>query len=324
VTVPLKIGLIGCGTIGTVIARAIDEGEVPAVLTAVHDQEVDQLRQLAARSSRDLEDIYQDMVTGSTMGGSSGSPVVNSSSEVVGQLSGCCGYNCGDECDFVNNWTVDGALAYYWDSVSAFLDPDIGCTENWECDDSDPCTTDECIDFVCYHMPSTPCCGDGYCEGLPDEDCNNCPADCISGGGTAGCGNGTCEAGEDCNSCPADCRAKTGGKPSTRYCCDGDLVDCGNLKCSEEGWSCGSADPYCCGDGVCEGQEDPVNCAADCDCTPTEDPEVTCDDGVDNDCDGLTDGADPDCQTCLPRGAGCTTDAECCSLSCHPVKGTCK
>jgi len=32
-------------------------------------------------------------------------------------------------------------------------------------------------------------------------------------------------------------------------------------------------------------------------CVPTEDPEVSCSDGVDNDCDGLTDGDDPDCQT---------------------------
>jgi hypothetical protein len=33
-------------------------------------------------------------------------------------------------------------------------------------------------------------------------------------------------------------------------------------------------------------------------CTSTEDPEVTCDDGIDNDCDGLIDAADPDCPTC--------------------------
>jgi hypothetical protein len=30
-------------------------------------------------------------------------------------------------------------------------------------------------------------------------------------------------------------------------------------------------------------------------CTPTESPEVSCADGLDNDCDGLTDAADPDC-----------------------------
>jgi len=38
-TKPLTIGLIGCGTIGTRIARAIDQGEVTATLQAVNDIE---------------------------------------------------------------------------------------------------------------------------------------------------------------------------------------------------------------------------------------------------------------------------------------------
>ena len=48
---------------------------------------------------------------GVTEGGSSGSPVVNSSGQVVGQLSGGCGYNINDVCDEVQNRTVDGAFA---------------------------------------------------------------------------------------------------------------------------------------------------------------------------------------------------------------------
>ena len=63
------------------------------------------------------------------MGGSSGSPVVNSASEVIGQLYGCCGYNCGNDCDFANNWTVDGAFAETWPYVEEFLDPEGGCTK---------------------------------------------------------------------------------------------------------------------------------------------------------------------------------------------------
>lgn len=42
--------------------------------------------------------IYSTDITGATMGGSSGSPVVNSAGEVVGQLSGCCGFNCAEGC----------------------------------------------------------------------------------------------------------------------------------------------------------------------------------------------------------------------------------
>ena len=38
-------------------------------------------------------------------------------------------------------------------------------------------------------------------------------------------------------------------------------------------------------------------------CTPTENPEVSCQDGADNDCDGFTDAADPDCApVCVPTG----------------------
>lgn len=51
-------------------------------------------------------------------------------------------------------------------------------------------------------------------------------------------------------------------------------------------------------------------------CTPTENPEATCDDATDNDCDGLTDCADPDCDAfcgggCVPVGPhDCLTWAE--------------
>jgi hypothetical protein len=75
-----------------------------------------------------------------------------------------------------------------------------------------------------------------------------------------------------------------------------------------------------CGVGVCDstglstcvdGVEDP-NCTPG---SPTEDPEATCDDSLDNDCDGLTDGEDVD--DCPP------TSNEC--IVCHngdPTPGT--
>lgn len=70
--------------------------------------------------------IYSRDVVGATEGGSSGSPVANSTGQVVGQLSGACGTNLDDVCDAVNNATVDGALAAYFDDVSEWLDPDSG------------------------------------------------------------------------------------------------------------------------------------------------------------------------------------------------------
>jgi len=53
-------------------------------------------------------------------------------------------------------------------------------------------------------------------------------------------------------------------------------------------------------------------------CTPTENPEISCSDGVDNDCDGLFDLGDLDCQggSCAPFGEFCVKDNDCCSGSC--------
>ena len=70
--------------------------------------------------------IYSDSNTGGTMGGSSGSPVINAASEVVGQLFGCCGFNCANVCASApTNWTVDGAFAVTFPSVEQFLAPPI-------------------------------------------------------------------------------------------------------------------------------------------------------------------------------------------------------
>jgi hypothetical protein len=225
---------------------------------------------------------------------------------------------------------------------------DNDCDGLTDCEDAGDCAYD----------PSCACDNDGVCE--PGEDCTSCPNDCFAGTG-AFCGNDVCEAadGEDCVSCPEDCNGKQTGKPSNRYCCgDGDgqnPVDCNDPRCTGDGNTCTNdpAVPSCCGDGICEGTEDGYNCEVDCgpppycgdgNCDPNEDPcscpddcgappanEVpgaTCNDGVDNDCDGLTDcadivdcGTDPACD-CLPKGAACTADNECCSNWCH--KNKCK
>ncbi|RME41943.1 MAG: hypothetical protein D6788_00135 [Planctomycetota bacterium] len=128
--------------------------------------------------------IYSNDVIGATEGGSSGSPVVNSAGEVVGQLTGCCGFNCNDVCDSASNSTIDGALAAYWSAVAPFLDPA-------------PCT------------PSTEICDDGVdndCDGAVDcndSDCTNDPA-CTGGGCNLGQRGDPCSTGADC--CSGVCK----------------------------------------------------------------------------------------------------------------------
>jgi hypothetical protein len=66
--------------------------------------------------------IYSRDIVGATEGGSSGSPVVNSSGQLVGQLSGACGTNVNETCDSESNATVDGAFAAYYAEVAQWLD----------------------------------------------------------------------------------------------------------------------------------------------------------------------------------------------------------
>lgn len=99
--------------------------------------------------------IYSQDVLGATEGGSSGSPVVNGAGQVVGQLSGACGFNVNDVCDAAQNATVDGALAAYFGSVAQFLDPASGGGDpgGGGCDlgaKGDSCTADsDCCSNSC-------------------------------------------------------------------------------------------------------------------------------------------------------------------------------
>ena len=127
--------------------------------------------------------IYSNNNVGSTMGGSSGSPVVNSDGKVVGQLSGGCGTNVNDVCDTINNATVDGAFAAYFEQVKPFLDPP------------------ECVpvEEICDDLIDNDC--DGLIDGDDTEDCD--------GGGGEPKGE-PCVDDSDCAS--NKCRGKPGAK----------------------------------------------------------------------------------------------------------------
>jgi hypothetical protein len=69
--------------------------------------------------------LYSEPVTGGTFGGSSGSPVVNPSGQVVGQLLGACGEDPEDGCR-TDNYVVDGAFSASYPFIAQFLSPGGG------------------------------------------------------------------------------------------------------------------------------------------------------------------------------------------------------
>ena len=106
--------------------------------------------------------------------------------------------------------------------------------------------------------------------------------------------------------------------------CDG-LIDGADPDCG------GPADPVC-GDVSCDtgAGEDPCSCALDCGAPPGTET-LLCSDGIDNDCDNLTDCNDSNCDgdpACvgLPAGSPCTDDGDCLSSKCKgkPGSKTCK
>jgi hypothetical protein len=242
-----------------------------------------------------------DWDLGTTEPGSSGSPLFDPNHHVVGQLHGgyaACGNDLSDWYGkFSVSWTGGGTSS---SRLSDWLDPG----------GAGAVSVDTLVPGGCDN--------DGVCK--EGEDCNNCPNDCISSEGGGICGNGVCEPtiGEDCLSCPVDCNGKQVGTMKRQFCCgDGDganPVGCDDPRCTSQGYACGDPpEPYCCGDGVCEGAEDGCNCY-DCGYPPiSEIPGETCSDGIDNDCDGGADCDDPtgDCDSdpyCQPA---CDYDGVC-------------
>jgi hypothetical protein len=91
--------------------------------------------------------LYSRDTVGATEGGSSGSPVVNGSGQVVGQLYGACGTNLNDVCDSANNATVDGAFHATFPNVSQWLDPGSGptCSQaGASCSNDSDCCSNKC------------------------------------------------------------------------------------------------------------------------------------------------------------------------------------
>lgn len=154
------------------------------------------------------------------------------------------------------------------------------CVTRAECDDNDPCTSDECRRGVCTNTPvegcrtcttpagcddNDPCttdeCQDGICVNRAIEGCRRCdvPSDC-----------------DDADDCTDDqCNGGVCMNPTIEGC-----VPCTTVADCDDGDPCTSD---ACTNGACSHEPIP-NC-----------PMGNCSDGTDNDGDGRIDCSDSDC-----------------------------
>jgi hypothetical protein len=182
---------------------------------------------------------------------------------------------------------------------------DDDCDLLVDCDDPD-CDGDP----VCPTLIEWPLCFDGLDndnDGLTDcedrTDCDDEPGDPTS------CGIGVCSTTgliECKNGAQVDsCTPLPPQENNEVSCFDGLDNDCNaQTDCADANCDGALGAPTTCGVGVCEATGN-LTCSGGAEvdtCTPgtpgTEGPDgdATCSDGVDNDCDGLTDANDPDCQ----------------------------
>jgi cysteine-rich repeat protein len=219
----------------------------------------------------------------------------------------CTTDSCDDTADSCVHGANDAACA---DgnvcNGSETCNPASGCVAGTQlnCSDGDACTADSCSPVTgCAHAPVV--CDDGaFCNGA--ETCSR----------TLGCLAGT----------PPDC---SDADICTDDSCSPSLNRCDHVFDPMNDPSCLTAPETACFDGIDNDNDGSTDCA-DSDCLGASDgpcqtgqpgvcaagtyecrdlsrqcmahglpqPEL-CSDGLDNDCDGLTDGADPDCQAAI-------------------------
>lgn len=178
---------------------------------------------------------------------------------------GGCDYSMPVSCADGNSCTTDVCIPDQGGCVA------IPSGEGSECDDGNACTG------------SDRCSAAGECLGNPLSGCCNADSDCSDGAGlctTDRCADHSCvhedivcPAGEPCT--VAGCDPATGCFVAPLTCPD-DRDICTVEKC----------DPRIGVSGTC---------VSDLRSPPPEQPEVSCADGLDNDCDGSVDAQDSDC-----------------------------
>ena len=289
---------------------------------------------------------------------------------------------CGHDCDDSNFFVHPGAV----ENCSDGIDNDCNGLTDAMPGSEDPACTGTCVDADGDGYRSTTCGGsdcndlnlfinpaagencvdgiDNNCDGFADDDDPLCPAGCadLDGDGyrSAACGGSDCDdtradvhpgLAEICNDgIDNNCNGRIdGADPQCLAGCDdadGDGYEsrsCGGTDCNDTNAAIHPGAGEVCGDGVdnnCNGLVDgadplcPVGCVdadhdgypsaacggSDCDDTrSTVNPgrRENCKDGIDNDCNGLIDGADPQCpSTCWDADGDGYADASCGGTDC--------
>ncbi len=166
------------------------------------------------------------------------------------------------------------------------------CDQPSDCNDGNACTTETCTGGVCGHTAVPSC---QSCSVAADcEDADACTTDVCNAGA---CGHVPAES---CNGCGDDTECADENPCTINACgqdgsCQVTVID-GCVPCDTAA-DCNDDDECTtdvCGDSVC-GHEAIANCPGE-PSNPNEGPKVeVCDDGIDNDGNGLGDCADEDC-----------------------------
>jgi len=211
--------------------------------------------------------------------------------------------DCGEQCDDGNTVPGDGcgATCQLENCGNGQVDPFEECDEGTANSDTTP--------NACRTNCRNPWCGDGVTDA--GEQCDQAAANsdttpnaCRTNCALPACNDGVLDdSTEDCDG--TDLGQATCASAGTYT--DGTLACFGN--CTFNTTGC-----YNCGDGLCGPNENGNLCPQDCFESPTQ-----CGDGVDNDNDGATDCADPDCNShsCGPHGLICANNACACPYSGH-------